>query len=269
MVPMPVRVNPPPGGQRRDDLAGLGGLHRHDAREGRAHDRVRQIAIGDLHIALRHLDVAALSGQLRRQRIHGGLRVVEGGLAHEVTLDEARLPVEIAPRVREVDLSLGEARLGKIELGMSRRQSRAHVAVVEPCDHLAFLDVVAFLDVELDHLARDLRCHGGLAARHDVTGGVEDGPRARGARVGDRLRLDDAHGNGRRVRPEPAARRRADRDQHGYDDPDSGGPGTGGFCAVDSQLIEERRFIVHEAGRPWMLAKPEILLRSLGRWQCA
>jgi hypothetical protein len=71
-------------------------------------------------------------------------------------LHQGFLAFVVATRVGEVDLRFGETGLGKVELGVGLIQCRTDIGVVELGDDLAGLDVVALLDVELDHLCRIL-----------------------------------------------------------------------------------------------------------------
>jgi hypothetical protein len=63
--------------KRRDDFAYLRRFGDYHAGEWRAHDSVVEIAPCQVHVPLGDLDIAALGGKLRTQRIHGGLRVID------------------------------------------------------------------------------------------------------------------------------------------------------------------------------------------------
>ena len=83
-----------------------------------------RLRCGELDVALRHFDVAALGGELRGSASIAVSRIVDGRLADEVAAEQARLPVEVALRVGEVDLGFGEAGLGIVELRPRRRPER-------------------------------------------------------------------------------------------------------------------------------------------------
>ena len=83
----------------------------------------------------------------------------------------------------EPHFAFGNLPLRRFELRAIQPQRRLQGGVVQPGEHLAFADRHAFLDVDLDHLAGDLRRHRGAAARRDVARGVEH----RGLRAGGTL----------------------------------------------------------------------------------
>jgi hypothetical protein len=213
----------------------------------RAHDGVVQIALGDAEAAREHIDIGALGGKLRAQRIESGLRIVDGRLAHEMSLEQLDLPVVVALRVGEIHLGFGEAGLGIVELGIGLIEGRADIGIIELGDDLAGFDVIAFLDVEFDHFRGDLGCHSRLAPRHHIARGVEDRA-CRGCAAGNGLGRDDVDGDAGRVQP----RIGTGRDHHQCRR--RGQPnlalaaGHRGVAAIDAQLIQESGLVIHAKG---------------------
>ena len=92
--------------------------------------------------------------------------------------DQVLGALQVALALRELRLVLHEQRLGRMQLRLRLRQRGALRGVIQAPEDLPLLDVIALLDQHLGEGAGDLRRHGRLAARGDVTGGIEH----RGAR---------------------------------------------------------------------------------------
>ena len=67
------------------------------------------------------------------------------------------------------------------QLRLRERERGAHLRVVQPREHLPFADGLALFDEDLDHLAGHLRRDRRSASRRDVTRGIEDRSRTRRA----------------------------------------------------------------------------------------
>src|SRR6202044_2744891 len=213
--------------------------------EGRAHDGVVEIALRDAHGPRDHVDIAALGGELRPHRVDGGLRIVHRRLADEVALHQGLLPLVVAFGIGEIDLGLGKPGFGIVELGARLIERRANIGIVELRDDLTGVDMVAFLDVELHHLCRDLGRHRGLTARHDVARGIEYRARGRRSFAGNRVRSDEMYGDGAGARPPPKPKGRGGDYAYAGAQPD---PELGcgrRLAAIDAQLIEQGGFIIH------------------------
>ncbi len=213
------------GGDRRNHFTRLRGLDRDDAGKRRTHDGIVQIALGDAEGARDDIDVAALGGELRPQRIHGGLRIVHGRLTDEMSLEQALLTVVVALGIGEIDLRLGESGLGVLELGAGLIQRCADIGIVELGDDLARVDVVAFLDIKLHHLGGDLGRHRGLAARHHITRRIQNGAGGGRPVAGNRLCRSDVHGNGAGPCPPPSGNGSDRHDCRGNAQPDPASAG--------------------------------------------
>ncbi len=239
-------------GDGRDHLALLRGLDGDYPGERRAHDGVLEPAPRDAERGLGDLDGPLGDGQVRALRVVVGLRRVEVLRADEAALELLAVALEDRLGVREGDLGRLEARARLGEPGLGLGDGRALVRVVEPGDDLAGLDALAFLDEQLDDLAGHLRRDRRLPARDDVAGGIERRPpgraRARLGRLGDRD-PDRQHARARHVHP------RAAGDDPGDDDGRRRPPGAArarldGGVAIDPQLIEQRRLVVHGTSDP-------------------
>ncbi len=241
------------GGDRRNDLAWLRVLGGDHAVERRAHHGVVEVALRHRHAPLGHLDVASGCFQLRPQVLEGGTRRVEVGFADVVLGHQALVALVVALGVAQLHPHLGQRRLGLVLLRHRLVVAGVDIGLVQGGDHLARLDVLAFLDQHLDHLVGDLRRHGGLAPRHHVARGVEQRTAGRGAaaRGADFLRRRRLHRHaGAAPQPQPGQCGEHQHRRQGQGQPLE--PAAIGrrrrTAAVDAQLVEQRGFIVHVRG---------------------
>ncbi len=171
----------------------------------------------------------------RRGRVDVRLGGIDVGRRLEAALEQLRQAVQVDPRLREPDFVLVRRPRAPLRLRFGQRQRRPHAGVVEARQHLAFLDGHAFLDVDLDDLARDLRRHRRLAPRGHVAGRVQDGRLCTG-----RPRVTAAVCTSMGARPSShthaAAPRRSSSDEHGH--PDTNGAAAPFRCALDAKSGE-------------------------------
>jgi hypothetical protein len=235
MVQMPVRVKPPPAEIGETISPGWAALTEVAARHLEA-----RLADPHLPLGVQEVGVGRVVGEL-------------GVLDRLVAEVAAGVDLLIAPplgaglvRLRLGHLLVGQGRLG---LGLSLSEAGAGVAVIEPGDDLAGLDVLAFLDEHLGDLAGDLAGDGGLAAGDDVAGGVQQRGALHGAAAGrgglgggdgdrDAARLSD-HQIGDETDGE-------DRGEHAAGDPPHAGRRAASVRAgasIDLKLIQQRDLI--------------------------
>ena len=157
MVPMPVRVKPPPAEIGEIISPGCAALATTTPLEWRAHDSVIELHLGHHNRFLRHPDLFLGTGQSRPEHI--ALR--EGGF-QRLRTDE--LPVGEPPLARIVPLGLdelgadlGDLGPGSAQLGFSQRELGLGLSIIEPGQHVALLDPHAFLDQDLGDFPGDLR----------------------------------------------------------------------------------------------------------------
>ena len=135
------------------------------------------------------LRCAVTSCARSESRCGDGLVVLR--LRHQLLLDQRG-------QARGVGLGLAQLRLHAADLAARGAELRGgEVALrvgvdrIQRGHHLAGLDVLAFLDQHLAHLAGDLGRHRRHAARDDITGGVEH--RGAAAAVADRDHVGGLH----------------------------------------------------------------------------
>ena len=181
------------GRDGRDALPHLGHLLDHGAGERGQDPRV-------LHLGLRVTDLGPGLGDRGLGDAHAALRDVHlvagrrsAGAARSLACRSRR-----SFSARSASRAL-QQRLRALHLGLV-------VAALEAGDQLAFPDAVALLDPQVGQPALDLRGHHGLAPRHDVAGGGEDGGSA-----GARRRPAPARPARSRPRARHATRRPASR----------------------------------------------------------
>ena len=173
IVPMPVRVKPPPADIGRDHLAGLRVLRRDHARERRAHHVVFEADSVEIDRARLDRDFRLERCQARGERRGFGLRGIELVLADEAALPQRAAALVGTLRVRKPHLHFGEVSPRGIEAPAGNVVLRTRRRGFEAREHLSGVDAHAFLDEHLLDLAGDLGGHGGEPARHDVAGRVE------------------------------------------------------------------------------------------------
>ncbi len=169
------------------------GVHQAQARDTR--DRGGDLRVDELQLRVVDVGGVLLGGRfvLRDQR---DLRV-ELLLRHGVGLDQLAVAIDVHLGVAEQRLVVRERGFREFELNLIRSR-------VDLGEHLAFLDVVAFLEVHLHELAVDARLERHRVERRHVAEAVQHD---RDARTSDG-RDDDRHRSAARVRPGHRGRRR-------------------------------------------------------------
>ena len=127
----------------------------------------RDLALGHAHLLAGGLDAGT-------ERVDGGTRRVDLCGSRVAHADELADAVEVDPRLVEAHLAFVDVSAGCLRLGFGQRHRGTLRLGVEPREHLAFADRHALLDVDLDHLARDLRRDGGAPPGRDVSGRIQD-----------------------------------------------------------------------------------------------
>ena len=155
MVQMPVRVKPPPADTGETISPGWAALLTTTPANGDI-----DLRPGRLGLALQALDLGLGAGDVGFRRKALGV--------------ERPLAGEIAPRLPQLSLERVHAGARGRGLRLSQLERRARQRVVEMRHHLAFRDLLAFLDQNVDEPAGDL----GGDRRHppgdDIARGVED-----------------------------------------------------------------------------------------------
>jgi hypothetical protein len=137
IVPMPVRVKPPPGRQRRDDLARLRRLGHDHAGERRAHHGVVDAVAGDAQLALGDLRVLLRPGQLGAQRVALRHRLVVLRARDELALGQVAQARGVGFGVAQPGGAAGDAGARGLELVGDQAPRRVGIDRVEHGQHLA------------------------------------------------------------------------------------------------------------------------------------
>ena len=146
IVPMPVRVKPPPAEIGDTISPFLRGLDGHDAGERRAHHGVLEIPLGGCDARVGDLERARRDVEPRARGVVRRLRRVER-LRADHRLRVLQLVALVGRlRVLERDARRDEIRLGLRALRAGLLRGRARVRVVEPRDDLPGLDALALFD---------------------------------------------------------------------------------------------------------------------------
>ena len=237
IVPMPVRVKPPPAEIGEIISPGCADLATTMPGEGRPDHRVVELHAGHAHGLLGHADLLLRAAELGSQRVALGAGGVHRLLADQLPPQQLLLPREVALGLIELGPDLGHLRARRGELGPGQRERGLGLGVVEPGQDVALLDPHAFLDRHLGHLAGDLRGDRGLAAGGHVAAGVQHGPRA----LAGRPRHRGLHRRWRRPDGEPQSGRRRAREPPAASRRQPGARAAAGAIAVDPQLLEQLR----------------------------
>ncbi len=144
------------GRDRRDHLARLRVFRDRHAVERRAHDRIRQVpftrfdaALGDCDLLTRHRDPGSERVDARHCRVHFGA-------PDDLFVEQLIEPGERQLGLAESRFVFGRGALRRRELRALDRQRRADLRIVEPREHLSLVYGLAFLDEDLEDLARHL-----------------------------------------------------------------------------------------------------------------
>ena len=199
MVPIPVRVNPAPPGDRGHHLARLRVLGGDDAVEGRPDDHVLDLLADDLHLSLRNPDVLALALDARLQGGDLAVDLVEVGLTGDLLFDEAPRPLLAEARLGKLRLHFEDRLPRRRGLGFGEPERPLQVRGIEPGEHLSGGHLHALFDGDLGDLPRRLRGDRGLPPRGHVAARVQH----RGAGVHrDRAHPRRPHRERLRLRPQ-------------------------------------------------------------------
>ena len=191
IVPMPVRVNPPPadiGETISPSCAALTVTMPANGARTTVSSRLRSASASR---ASATSTARAGDFELRPRRVVARLRGVERLRADDGARELLLVALERGLRIRERDLGGNEIRSALLELGARLRDAGPRVRVVEARNDLVALDALAFLDADGHDLTRDLGGNRRLAARDDIAGRVEDRARPDGGCVRNRLRDGD------------------------------------------------------------------------------
>ena len=161
------------GRNRRDHLARLRVLRDGDAVEGRAHDHVGEVDLERSDLRLRDLDLLRASAMRALSDSTCALRRIDFRPPDDLFLDQLVETVLASARPPEPHFVLRRGAARRAQLRLGDRQRRADLRVVQPGEDLALLDRLAFLDVHLEDLARDLRRDRGPAAGRDIARRVQ------------------------------------------------------------------------------------------------
>jgi multidrug efflux pump subunit AcrA (membrane-fusion protein) len=94
-----------------------------------------------------------VTGKVVEVNIEEGKAVTEGQVLARLDDSNVRATLMLA----EADFVFGDRAPRRLRLRLDQHQRRAGVRVVQPCEHLTLRHGLAFLDVHLDDLPRDLR----------------------------------------------------------------------------------------------------------------
>ncbi|GIX17633.1 MAG: hypothetical protein KatS3mg119_1819 [Rhodothalassiaceae bacterium] len=174
MVQMPVRVKPPPADTGETISPGWAALLTTTPANGARMTclSTRSRASATCSSATSHL--RAGGRELALQALDLGLGAGDVGFRRKALGVERPLAGEIAPRLAQLGLERVHAGARGRGLRLGQLERRARQGVVEMRHHLAFRDLLAFLDQNVDEPSRDL----GGDRRHppgdDIARGVED-----------------------------------------------------------------------------------------------
>jgi hypothetical protein len=219
MVPMPVRVKPPPADSGDTISPGCAALAITTPANGARTTVLSTPIAGDGQAAARHLRVALRGGDLRAQGVALGHGLFELRARDQLLADQRAEP-------RGIRLGLLQLRLGADDLalrgGLQLRRGEIALGIgidrIQRGHHLAGLDPLAFFDQHLAHAAGDLRRHGGHPSRHHVAAGIQY--RGVAGAAGERYRTGRLHLHcAVAAEQEPATRAQHDRRGHAQADP--------------------------------------------------
>ena len=175
MVPMPVRVKPPPAEIGEIISPGWAALLTTTPLNGARITVLSRATSATWTRLARHLDLLFVGGEPGPQRValgDGGVQRLGGD---QLAPEELDLPGVVALGLLEQRADLAALRAGGRELGPRQRQLGLRLGVVQAGEDGALGHSLALLDQHLGDLAGDLRGHRGLPSRGDVAAGVEDG----------------------------------------------------------------------------------------------
>ena len=234
------------GRNGRDHLPRLGRLGDDDAAERGAYLEVLQqpplhheAALGDLHVPLGARQTRPQSFQ----RQHGAVAIRK---ARELAFRQIVDALQIEFGLANVDANLLQRRRGRAELRLGQRQLRAGYGIVQHRQRLPFAHRHAFFHEHFEHFAGGLGTHRGLAARHNVAGGVQHAVARRRRRRRPRRRRSHLDGRARKQRHAEAPAHEARTGEHGKGrEPLDRPPRPGRVAtAVDLEFVE-KRLLVH------------------------
>ena len=211
IVPMPVRVKPPPAETGEIISPGCASFEITTPLNGAR----TTMSVSWVFCRLTWLSATPICcvrmRDPRLQRVDVRLRLVELRLADDPFLQQLLPPAERELRLLQARLVLGRRLARRGQLRLRQRQRGPRLRVVEVRQDLPGLHRLPFLDQDVDHLAGDLRRDRRAPPRHHVARGVEHGPRGRRPAG---LRRRRRHLDRRRPasgRPVPGARRQPPR----------------------------------------------------------
>ena len=139
MVPMPVRVKPPPAEIGEIISPGCADLAMTTPAERGADDGVVELHLRDRQRLLRDLDLLLDVGEPGPQHVPLGERGVQALRAHQLPVEEPLLADVVALGLIELGAYLGELRARGHELGLRQAEPGAGLGVVETRQHRALV----------------------------------------------------------------------------------------------------------------------------------
>ena len=140
IVPMPVRVKPPPAEMGEIISPGCADLATTTPAKGARITVLSSCTLATRHGLLRHADLLLRAGELGAQRValrQGGVHRL---LADQLPPQQLLLPREVALGLIELGADLGQLRASRRQLGPGQRERGLGLGVVEPGQDLALLD---------------------------------------------------------------------------------------------------------------------------------
>ena len=138
IVPMPVRVKPPPAETGDTISPGCASFEITTPVEGRADDRAVEIRALQRDLPLGHLHLFLRGADARVERVDGRAGRVDLGSGRIADADELRQAREVDSRLVEAHFAFVDVPARGFRLGLGQRHGRALRLIVQPREHLAF-----------------------------------------------------------------------------------------------------------------------------------
>ncbi len=145
-----------------------------DSGKWRTDNGVVELPLVDVDLACGHIDIRPFAFPLGIERAGKGTAAIEFGFAGKVLFHQPAGPVEIQSRFSQQRLSFFKVAFGRHQLCFCKLETGLNIGVVQPREHLVFIDQHALFDINIGDLTGKFRRNGGLPACRDISRRVQN-----------------------------------------------------------------------------------------------